>query len=204
VTREEILEAAKGCVTGQRQQDYGTPEDSFGLIGKLWTAYLEHPVSSMDVAVMMGLLKIARIQGNRSTQDSFVDLAGYAACAGEIATEDEGRGRQSSVSLTADSSFTKEPIACGRDEGREDPSSASAEAPSPWGEGKELEQLLEVSLEKERKLQEKAGVLEAMLKLLRLPDMPCNICKGWSQATGSCIHRGCQWEQLLEMLGDQL
>jgi hypothetical protein len=200
MTREEILEAAKGCVTGQRPEDYGTPEDSFGMIGKLWTAYLEHPVSSMDVAVMMGLLKIARIQGNRSTQDSFVDLAGYAACAGEIATGNEGDNPQSAQS--ADSSFTKEPDRCGGDEGREDPSSTSAEAPSPQGEGKELEQLLEVSLEKERKLQEKAGVLEAMLKLLRLPDRPCNICKGRSKVTGDCMHWDCKWEQLLEMLGD--
>jgi hypothetical protein len=185
MTRAEILEAAKGCVTGQRPEDYGSPEDSFGMIGKLWTAYLEHPVSSMDAAVMMGLLKIARIQGNRSTQDSFVDLAGYAACAGEIATEDGGEPLRP---------FGAPPLS-----GEAAPAGETREA-----ELKELEQLLEVSLEKERKLQEKAGVLEAMLKLLRLPDMPCNICKGWSQATGSCIHRGCQWEQLLEMLGDQL
>lgn len=35
---------------------------------------------------MMALLKVARIATGSST-DSFVDLAGYAACAGEIATE---------------------------------------------------------------------------------------------------------------------
>jgi hypothetical protein len=168
MTRAEILDTAKGCVTGQRPEDYGTPEDSFTLIGKLWAAYLEHPVSPMDVGIMMGLLKIARVKGGRGTQDSFVDLAGYAACAGEIATE---------ASSTA----------------------ASGGPPSPKGEGKELEQLLEVSLEKERKLQEKAGVLEAMLKLLRLPDRPCNICKGRSQVTGDCMHWDCKWEQLLEI-----
>ena len=32
---------------------------------------------------MMALLKIARIKGDRATDDSFVDLAGYAACGGE-------------------------------------------------------------------------------------------------------------------------
>ena len=43
------------------------------------------PQFSKDVATMMGLLKVARIAtGNKA--DSFVDLAGYAACAGEIAT----------------------------------------------------------------------------------------------------------------------
>lgn len=43
-------------------------------------------ISAKDVAVMMSLLKIARI-ATGSSPDSFVDLAGYAACAGEIATQ---------------------------------------------------------------------------------------------------------------------
>ena len=43
--RAEILDAAKACVCGEREQDYGTPEDSFGLIGQLWTVYMGTPVS---------------------------------------------------------------------------------------------------------------------------------------------------------------
>lgn len=39
-----------------------------------------------DVAMMLALLKVARIKTGVKG-DSFVDLAGYAACAGEIATE---------------------------------------------------------------------------------------------------------------------
>lgn len=42
-------------------------------------------ITAKDVAAMMGLLKVARI-ATGSNPDSFVDLAGYAACAGEIAT----------------------------------------------------------------------------------------------------------------------
>lgn len=38
-----------------------------------------------DVAMLMALLKIARICTGTGTADSFVDLAGYAACGGEIA-----------------------------------------------------------------------------------------------------------------------
>ena len=38
--RAEILEAARVCVCGEREQDYGTPENSFTLIGKLWTAHM--------------------------------------------------------------------------------------------------------------------------------------------------------------------
>lgn len=85
--RDEILEAARVCVCGEREQDYGTPEDSFGLIGQLWTAYMGILFTSKDVAMLMALLKVARIKtGDKA--DSFVDLAGYAACAGEIVTKE--------------------------------------------------------------------------------------------------------------------
>lgn len=86
--RDEILEAARICVCGEREQDYGSPEDSFALIGKLWSAYMGVPVSPKDVAMCMALLKVARIKAGDKV-DSFVDLAGYAACAGEISTGGE-------------------------------------------------------------------------------------------------------------------
>ena len=84
LTRSDILDAAKECVCGHREQDYGSPEDNFSLIANLWTVYLNKDISSLDVAMMMGLLKIARIKNGGGTGDSFVDLAGYAACGGEI------------------------------------------------------------------------------------------------------------------------
>lgn len=87
MTKVEILEAAAVCVNGQRQQDYGTPEDNFSLIAKLWGVYTGHGYTPVDVAMMMALLKTARIKTGCGTEDSFVDLAGYAACAGEIATQ---------------------------------------------------------------------------------------------------------------------
>ena len=99
MTRSEVLEKARECVCGQREQDYGTPEDNFANIGLFWSIYLRaaHPelqkvfpingVTAKDVAVMMAMLKVARI-ATGSTPDSFIDLAGYAACAGEIATKE--------------------------------------------------------------------------------------------------------------------
>lgn len=87
-TRREILEAAARCVCGDRDEQYGTPERSFELIAKLWEAYLRHPVSAVDVAAMMILFKVARAKGgvilNKNTFDSWVDIAGYSACGGEI------------------------------------------------------------------------------------------------------------------------
>lgn len=83
MTREQVLEQAKTMVCGQREHDYGKPEDNFGRIADLWTAYLGEPIDSVDVAMCMALLKIARIKGG-GTDDCFIDLAGYAACGGEL------------------------------------------------------------------------------------------------------------------------
>ena len=41
--------------------------------------------TAKDVAVMMVLFKTARIATGTETDDCFVDIAGYAACGGEIA-----------------------------------------------------------------------------------------------------------------------
>ena len=90
-TRRRVLSEAERCVCGQREQDYGTPEDSFNIIADLWAVYLKGCgvsidfLESHDVAIMMALLKIARISENPQHMDSWVDLAGYAACGGEIA-----------------------------------------------------------------------------------------------------------------------
>lgn len=83
--RAEILQRAERCVCGRREQDYGTPEENFRCVADLWSAYKHTEFSPLDVAMMMALLKIARIKTGAATEDSFVDLAGYAACGGEIA-----------------------------------------------------------------------------------------------------------------------
>lgn len=57
----------------------------FALIANLWSVYLEHDVSAHDVGIMMALLKIARIKDGRFKADSYIDAAGYIACAAEIA-----------------------------------------------------------------------------------------------------------------------
>lgn len=86
ITRASILEAARVCVCGEREGEYGTPEDSFSTIARLWSAYCEdRDFSADDVACMMALLKIARIAHNPGHMDSWVDGCGYLACGAEIA-----------------------------------------------------------------------------------------------------------------------
>lgn len=87
MTRSEILEKARQCVCEDRDRQYGHPEDNFGKIAELWGAYRGEYFPVKDVAMMMALVKIARIYAGESI-DSYVDLAGYAACGGELATEE--------------------------------------------------------------------------------------------------------------------
>lgn len=104
MNRSEILAAAEKCVNGNRQQDYGTPERSFDTIAALWNAYLSGTGFSIlaikpdDVAAMLALLKIARIATGHGKDDNWIDLAGYAACGGEIQSM---RCPQAVVTVTA-------------------------------------------------------------------------------------------------------
>lgn len=92
MTRADILKAAERCVCTDRNQQYGEPEDNFHTISMLWSVYLcargmEQPLGAADVGAMMALFKLGRIATGGDKADNFIDLAGYAACAGEISTE---------------------------------------------------------------------------------------------------------------------
>lgn len=84
MTRPEILEAARQCVCGDREQDYGSPENNFQRIAGMWSAYLGVPIRTWDVAAMLAQLKLARIGSGHAKADNWIDLAGYAACGGEL------------------------------------------------------------------------------------------------------------------------
>lgn len=92
MTREEMLEKVKETVCGHREQDYGKPETNFEVIASYWDTYLNwkpgpFPITAEDVANMMCLFKLGRITSGTVKEDSYLDLAGYAACAVEIASE---------------------------------------------------------------------------------------------------------------------
>ena len=87
ISRAELLDKAKMCVCGHRENEYGSPENNFSAIADFWSIYKGVEFSANDVAMMMALLKIARIKTGTTTCDSFVDLAGYAACGAEISSQ---------------------------------------------------------------------------------------------------------------------
>lgn len=95
-TRAEILDAAKVIVTGDREKQYGKPEDNFAVIARFWEVYLSERctdggadviLNPDDIAMLMVLMKVARIMTGTFKGDSYIDACGYAACAGEIAAK---------------------------------------------------------------------------------------------------------------------
>ena len=87
MTRSECLAAAAQCVNGDRDAQYGSPEDNFSRIAALWTVVFEIPVQPWQVASALACVKIARLVNDSGNADSWVDLAGYAACGAELAVK---------------------------------------------------------------------------------------------------------------------
>ena len=89
MTRAEILDAARAAVTTDRNSTYGEPEDSFHAVAAIWYALDQargaRSRGPADVALYLAALKMVRATSNPAHADSWVDLAGYAACGGEIA-----------------------------------------------------------------------------------------------------------------------
>ena len=91
--RKELLEKAIEITEGARQQHYGTPEDNFSRIAEYWQTYLRQTqlvdghiiICPHDVAIMMILMKTARLAADYLHDDSWLDIAGYAACGSECA-----------------------------------------------------------------------------------------------------------------------
>lgn len=90
MNRAEFLQKAEQTICRDRQDIHGNPEDTHALIAQYWTVYinqshgLDMPLDAGDVAVMMALFKIARLQVNPLHADNIVDGLGYLAIAGEI------------------------------------------------------------------------------------------------------------------------
>lgn len=85
-TRKDIIEKVAKTILSDRQDTYGSPENSFQLIAMYWSLYLNISIRPDQVADMMELLKIARRQNQPFHLDNYIDSAGYAILAGELAS----------------------------------------------------------------------------------------------------------------------
>ena len=86
--RAAVLDTAKDYVTRDRAADHGDMEDNFRTIASYWNTHLGIDfIEPQDVAVMMTLLKLARIKQNEKHLDNWIDACGYMACGGEIVSK---------------------------------------------------------------------------------------------------------------------
>lgn len=95
-TRAKITRHAEYLICGDRQEEYGPPEVNFKRIADGWNWWLQSTgrpgfITPVDVAEMMGLVKVARSAESPTHFDSYVDRCGYAAIAGELAGAKPGR-----------------------------------------------------------------------------------------------------------------
>jgi hypothetical protein len=87
MNRKEILAEADRLTHGDREKNYGSALTNHQRIAGLWSVFLQNEISPAQVAICMGLVKVARLIESPDHLDSFVDLAAYASIAGEIETD---------------------------------------------------------------------------------------------------------------------
>jgi hypothetical protein len=82
--RGKILDEVREIINGERQDQYGDPEDSFSTICALWNVIL-YPTQIIpkDVCMMMALFKIGR-EIHQHKRDNLIDAIGYLALADEV------------------------------------------------------------------------------------------------------------------------
>lgn len=88
MNRTHILETANEYVTKDRAATHGDAEDSFTKLAAIWSARLGVSIRADQIAIMMLDLKTVRAWDNPQHVDNWVDMAGYAACGGEVAIKD--------------------------------------------------------------------------------------------------------------------
>ncbi len=88
---EELLAKAAEIVGGQRAIDYGDKYVNHSRIAALWNMWVSETkpkddqyIEAYDVAMMMLMVKIARLMHSPGHADSHLDIAGYAAVMEEI------------------------------------------------------------------------------------------------------------------------
>ena len=83
---EQLLDKAMKTVADRRRL-YGPPAEHFkktvGMINAAFSEVLKRPLTEGDWAIIMMIDKIARDQGPTPTDDTPIDMAGYAACLAE-------------------------------------------------------------------------------------------------------------------------
>ena len=84
----DVLEEAKDLIYGQRADDYGDAQSNFQRMADLVNPIIRKAdgnLTATDMALVMIQVKIARLQETPDHEDSWIDIAGYAALGAQIA-----------------------------------------------------------------------------------------------------------------------
>jgi hypothetical protein len=85
--REQVLQKAFNLVHGPRAEKYGPPLTNHERIAAGFSVIFNQEVTPSQVVKALIWLKIARLV-NANDDDSWVDIAGYAAIGSEIADDE--------------------------------------------------------------------------------------------------------------------
>ena len=92
---DRFLSQVKATLT-EREGEYGPPERSFVTLQSFWSQALGQEVTTQQVVLLLTLLKVSRLAWSPDHQDSWVDLAGYAALGAYLRERDQtGSGSSS-------------------------------------------------------------------------------------------------------------
>lgn len=79
IASECVLAEAARIQGGDRQAQYGPPDQDFRRIAAMWGALKGVPFTAREVAMFMVCVKLSR-ETHQKKRDNWVDIAGYAKC----------------------------------------------------------------------------------------------------------------------------
>ena len=88
--RSDVLREAERLITGDRNNQYGPPDQDFRRSAEAFNAYGYRgpdgrPIQPHDIALLVILIKISRLMWTPDKRDSWADIAGYVGCGFECA-----------------------------------------------------------------------------------------------------------------------
>ncbi len=86
VDKTDVLLEALELTTGDRQNQYGPPDQDFARTAKMWSALKGIEFTTEEVAAFQCCVKLSR-NTHQSKRDNWVDLAGYSRC-GDICRQE--------------------------------------------------------------------------------------------------------------------
>ena len=94
MNRDSILVRSGELINGDRAKDYGPAKANHQRIADGWNVIVKSAIDThgeltpSHVALMMTWVKTARLLNTIGHEDSWIDLASYAALGGEMASDE--------------------------------------------------------------------------------------------------------------------